>query len=99
MPDAVYAYGSITWPGRTSFGSPTRSTRKSIHNDPQAAQQGPFSGLIASGWHTCSVTMRMSADHYVSKVAGPALSGRLHLRVEVPPGRAIAAELHPVGGR
>jgi acyl dehydratase len=30
-----------------------------IHIDPAAAERGFFGGLIASGWHTLSVTMRL----------------------------------------
>jgi len=33
-----------------------------MHTDPEAAQRGPFGGLIASGWHTAALMMRMMAD-------------------------------------
>lgn len=33
-----------------------------FHTDPQAAADGPFGGLIASGWHTCGIAMRLVAD-------------------------------------
>jgi acyl dehydratase len=33
-----------------------------FHTDPAAAGQGPFGGLIASGWHTCGIAMRLVAD-------------------------------------
>ena len=33
-----------------------------FHTDPIAAQQGPFDGLIASGWQTCSIAMRLAVD-------------------------------------
>ncbi|MBU3739167.1 MAG: MaoC family dehydratase [Rhodoferax sp.] len=33
-----------------------------FHTDAAAAAQGPFGGLIASGWHTCGVAMRLVAD-------------------------------------
>ena len=32
-----------------------------FHTDPKAAAEGPFGGLIASGWHTCGVAMRLVA--------------------------------------
>lgn len=38
-----------------------------FHTDPQAARQGPFEGLIASGWHTCAIAMRLAA---LSALAG-----------------------------
>ena len=33
----------------------------------KAAAQSPFRGLIASGWHTCAMMMRMVADFSMSK--------------------------------
>lgn len=33
-----------------------------FHTDVQAAGQGPFGGLIGSGWHTCAMAMRLAAD-------------------------------------
>jgi acyl dehydratase len=33
-----------------------------FHTDPQAAAQGRFAGLIASGWHTCAIGMRLMTD-------------------------------------
>lgn len=33
-----------------------------FHTDPLRAGQGRFSGLIASGWHTCGIAMRLVAD-------------------------------------
>jgi len=33
-----------------------------MHADPVAAAKGPFGGLIASGWHTAALVMRMVVD-------------------------------------
>ena len=33
-----------------------------FHTDPAAAAQGRFAGLIASGWQTCCIAMRLVAD-------------------------------------
>ena len=33
-----------------------------FHTDPAAAEEGRFGGLIASGWHTCAIAMRLVAD-------------------------------------
>ena len=35
------------------------------HTDETAAKATPFGGLIASGWHTCSVAMRLMCDGYL----------------------------------
>lgn len=55
-----------------------------IHIDEQFAQTGPFGGIIASGWHTSSILMRLVADHVVSKVASLASPGVDDLRWTVP---------------
>jgi len=33
-----------------------------FHTDTQASATGRFSGLIASGWHTCAIAMRLVVD-------------------------------------
>ena len=37
------------------------------HADPQAAKQTPFGGLIASGWQSCAVLMRLMCDAYLNE--------------------------------
>jgi acyl dehydratase len=37
-----------------------------FHVDPVAAMDGPFGGLIASGWHTTSMMMRQLVEYFVS---------------------------------
>lgn len=55
-----------------------------IHIDEQYAEAGPFGGIIASGWHTSSILMRLFADHVVSKVASLASPGVDELRWTLP---------------
>ncbi len=33
-----------------------------MHTDPQAAAEGAFKGLIASGWHTAALVMKRNAE-------------------------------------
>jgi len=37
-----------------------------FHTDPVGAKNGPFGGLIASGWQTTARMMRLLVDHFVS---------------------------------
>jgi acyl dehydratase len=37
-----------------------------FHVDPVAAASGPFGGLIASGWHTAGLVMRLIVENYVA---------------------------------
>jgi acyl dehydratase len=34
-----------------------------FHVDPEAAEHTPYGGLIASGWQTCAVTMRLLVEN------------------------------------
>ncbi len=34
-----------------------------FHTDPARAAQGPYAGLIASGWQTCGLAMRLAVDN------------------------------------
>jgi acyl dehydratase len=48
-----------------------------FHTDPVAAKDGRFGGLIASGWHTCGIAMRLVADaalHDSESFASPGLA-------------------------
>jgi len=40
-----------------------------FHVDPEAAAKSMFGGIIASGWHTCSMMMRMMVDGFLSEAA------------------------------
>ena len=40
-----------------------------FHTDPRAAKDTPYGGIIASGWHTGSVMMRMMCDAYLNQAA------------------------------
>jgi acyl dehydratase len=51
-----------------------------MHVDPEAAAQGRFGGLIASGWHTAAMMMRLLADNFLSKAASLASPGIDELR-------------------
>jgi acyl dehydratase len=66
-------------PGRTFEHAPRRLSEAEIiefarqwdpqrfHTDPQAAKETPFGGLVASGWHTGCVMMRMMCEAYLNE--------------------------------
>lgn len=37
-----------------------------FHTDPARAADGPYGGLIASGWQTCGLAMRLAVDHVLT---------------------------------
>ncbi len=51
-----------------------------FHVDRDAAAAGPFGGLIASGWHTCALMMRLLAENYLSPVSSLGSPGIDELR-------------------
>ncbi|HEY6329199.1 MAG TPA: MaoC family dehydratase [Blastocatellia bacterium] len=51
-----------------------------IHIDPEAALSGPLGGLIASGWQTAGLMMRLFVDNFLSSVASIASPGIDELR-------------------
>jgi acyl dehydratase len=67
---SVYEFGSILVQEEDILDFAGRYDPQAFHMDPEKAKGGPFGGLIASGWHTAALTMRLLVDHYVSKVAG-----------------------------
>ncbi len=44
----------------------TRYDPQWFHTDARAAARHRFGGLIASGWHTCSIAMRLVVDHVLA---------------------------------
>jgi acyl dehydratase len=42
---------------------------QSFHVDEEAARSGPFGQLVASGWHTASLCMRMLVDGLIRETA------------------------------
>jgi acyl dehydratase len=51
-----------------------------FHLDAAAARDSIYGGLIASGWMTASVAMRMMVDHYISPLASMGSPGIDELR-------------------
>jgi acyl dehydratase len=51
-----------------------------FHTNPEAAARGPFEGLIASGWHTCSIAMRLAADAFLAGSESYASPGLAYIK-------------------
>ena len=65
-----------------------------FHIDEAAAKQSMFGGLIASGWHTCAMVMRMMVDSYLRDSASLGSPGVENVRWLKPvrPGDTIRAQ-------
>jgi acyl dehydratase len=81
---AVYEYGYAVVDEGELLAFARRFDPQPIHVDAKFATDGPFGGLIASGWHTGGIFMRLFADHFLSRVASLASPGIDELRWPAP---------------
>ncbi|MFI5587844.1 MaoC/PaaZ C-terminal domain-containing protein [Amycolatopsis sp. NPDC051758] len=81
VPGATYDCGSVEVTETEILEFARRYDPQSFHVDTAAAAAGPFGGLIASGWHTASLMMRLYADNYLSAVSSLGSPGVDELRL------------------
>ncbi|MGO9770753.1 MAG: MaoC family dehydratase [Roseiarcus sp.] len=72
---SVFEFGPIAMEEAEIISFAESFDPQTMHTDPEKAAQGPFHGLIASGWHTIALMMRLFVDHYLSAVASRASPG------------------------
>jgi len=77
---ARYRFGEESVDAEEIMEFARRYDPQSIHTDPAAAAEGPFGGLIASGWQTAALMMRLFADNYLTSVASLVSPGIDELR-------------------
>ena len=80
VPGSVGVFGGIAITEDEIVGFARKYDPQAIHADPAAARAGPFGGLIASGWHTIALVMRVLVDNYLSHVAALVSPGIDELR-------------------
>lgn len=63
-----------------------------FHTDAEAAARSAFGGLIASGWHTCAIGMRLMVEGYIRRTASLGSPGVDNIRWLKPvrPGDTLA---------
>jgi acyl dehydratase len=66
---SVFQFGSILVEEEEMIAFAKKYDPQSFHMDPEAAKKTAFGGLVASGWHTGSVSMRLIVEHRLSHVA------------------------------
>jgi acyl dehydratase len=80
VPGAVSEFGPIAIDAADVVAFARRYDPQPVHVDADAAAAGPFGGLIASGWHTASLVMRILVEHYLARGAALASPGVDELR-------------------
>ena len=76
----VHSFGRIAVEADAIVEFAKQLDPQAFHTDPEAAKQTPFRGLIASGWHTVGLMMRLYVQHYLTHVASLASPGIDELR-------------------
>ncbi|MFH0960448.1 MAG: MaoC family dehydratase, partial [Pseudomonadota bacterium] len=76
----VHNFGSITVEESEIVDFARRFDPQPFHTDPQLAKDSIYGGLIASGWHSASLMMRLFVQHYLSHVASLGSPGVDELR-------------------
>jgi acyl dehydratase len=79
-PGAIVEYGPIAVDEAAIVAFGRQFDPQPFHVDPQRAADGPFGGVIASGWHTGSLMMRLLVDHFLPRAAGLGSPGLDELR-------------------
>jgi acyl dehydratase len=76
----VYRFGSITVDEKAIVEFASRYDHQVFHTDPEAAKETSFGGIVASGWHTAALAMRLLVDYRLSHVANLGSPGLDELR-------------------
>ena len=101
VPGAVHEFGSILVEEEEVLDFGRRYVPLSYHIDKEGAQKSIYAGLIASGWHTAALMMRLYTDNYLSKVANLGSPGCDTIRWDKPvfPGDRLSVRVKVLEAR
>lgn len=77
---AVYCFGSVEVKQDEVVEFGKKFDPQVFHTDPEGARKTSFGGLIASGWHTAGMMMRLYCENYLTHVASLGSPGLDELR-------------------
>jgi acyl dehydratase len=100
-PGHIYEFGSVVMTEAEILAFARQYDPQTFHIDPERAAQGRFGGLIASGWHTIGVAMRLLVEHYLSHTAAMASPGVDEVRWPAPvrPGDTLRVRVETLEAR
>jgi acyl dehydratase len=92
---SVHEFGSVGVEEAEVLAFARRFDPQVFHTDPEAAQHTVYGGLIASGWHTAGMMMRLFVDHFLSSVASLGSPGvdEIRWRKPVRPGDTLSVRV------
>jgi len=100
VPGSVHEFGPAVVDEAEIIEFARRYDPQPIHTDPDWARTGPFGGLIASGWHTAAITMRLLVEQYLpaASLASPGIDELRWLR-PVRPGDELRVRVTVIEAR
>lgn len=101
QPGDVREFGAVTVLREDIIDFASRFDPQPFHLDDAAGRASPYGGLIASGWHTSSLAMRMMCDEYLLDAASLGSPGLECLRWTAPvrPGDTLRMRLTVLAAR
>jgi acyl dehydratase len=84
VPGVVHEFGAIAVDEHDVIEFGKRFVPLFYHVDKEAAKQSIYGGIIASGWHTAALMMRVYVENYLSQVANLGSPGGDELRWDKP---------------
>lgn len=98
---SVHEFGSILVDEQEVIDFGKRFVPLSYHVDKEAAKKSIYGSLIASGWHTAALMMRLYTDNYLSRVANLGSPGVDEVRWGKPvfPGDELSIRVTVEGAR
>ena len=94
-PGQVFEFGQFTVSEAEIIEFAQRYDPQPFHIDPELAKESIYGGVIASGWHTVSMTMRMMVDGYINRTHSMGSPGVDSVRWVLPvrPGDTLSVRL------
>jgi len=80
VPGSTYECGSVSIDQASIVAFAKEFDPQPFHVDPVAAAAGPYGGLIASGWHTAALVMRLLVENYLAAESSLGSAGLDELR-------------------
>jgi acyl dehydratase len=100
QPGDAFESGPVTMVESEMIDFASRFDPQPMHTDPVAARSGPFGGLIASGWYTAALVMRLLNDaRPLGATPMVGMSDSIHWRLPVRPGDVLHARVEVLSVR
>lgn len=79
-PGSVRELGSVTPTAQEILEFASKFDPQPFHLDEEAGRRSVFGALCASGWHTCSMAMRLTVDNFLNESSSMGSPGLENIR-------------------